>query len=127
MYVFFFFSSRRRHTSCALVTGVQTCALPTLPHRHRRGGGSGKGRRGRAHGLRQAILEKGAEMDITPLIPQGRRIIESYGNGGFRVTGQSYRGSILVLPDWAAAWPLTSLDDLDLARDRKSTRLNSSH
>src|SRR3546814_4572734 len=26
--VSFFFSSRRRHTSCALVTGVQTCALP---------------------------------------------------------------------------------------------------
>src|SRR3546814_864982 len=25
---FFFFASRRRHTSCALVTGVQTCALP---------------------------------------------------------------------------------------------------
>src|SRR3546814_2703639 len=24
----FFFSSRRRHTRCALVTGVQTCALP---------------------------------------------------------------------------------------------------
>src|SRR3546814_3142991 len=30
VYVFlcFFFSSRRRHTRCALVTGVQTCALP---------------------------------------------------------------------------------------------------
>src|SRR3546814_3012871 len=27
LYVFFF-SSRRRHTRCALVTGVQTCALP---------------------------------------------------------------------------------------------------
>src|SRR3546814_4034568 len=26
--LFFFFSSRRRHTICALVTGVQTCALP---------------------------------------------------------------------------------------------------
>src|SRR3546814_2071499 len=26
----FFFSSRRRHTICALVTGVQTCALPIL-------------------------------------------------------------------------------------------------
>src|SRR3546814_4033513 len=26
--IFFFFSSRRRHTICALVTGVQTCALP---------------------------------------------------------------------------------------------------
>src|SRR3546814_11521515 len=26
--LYVFFSSRRRHTSCALVTGVQTCALP---------------------------------------------------------------------------------------------------
>src|SRR3546814_10835774 len=29
----FFFSSRRRHTRCALVTGVQTCALPILLRR----------------------------------------------------------------------------------------------
>src|SRR3546814_5295502 len=28
VWYFFFFSSRRRHTRCALVTGVQTCALP---------------------------------------------------------------------------------------------------
>src|SRR3546814_998919 len=28
LFIFFFFSSRRRHTRCALVTGVQTCALP---------------------------------------------------------------------------------------------------
>src|SRR3546814_15781908 len=28
--LFFVFSSRRRHTRCALVTGVQTCALPIL-------------------------------------------------------------------------------------------------
>src|SRR3546814_9656245 len=28
----FFFSSRRRHTRCALVTGVQTCALPISKH-----------------------------------------------------------------------------------------------
>src|SRR3546814_18432393 len=40
--VVFFFSSRRRHTRCALVTGVQTCALPIFranrrrnPERHR--------------------------------------------------------------------------------------------
>src|SRR3546814_12786158 len=34
---FFFFSSRRRHTRCALVTGVQTCALPLTnsDRRHR--------------------------------------------------------------------------------------------
>src|SRR3546814_6913416 len=35
-FVCFFFSSRRRHTRCALVTGVQTCALPIW------GSGSGK-------------------------------------------------------------------------------------
>src|SRR3546814_20187044 len=28
VFAVFFFSSRRRHTRCALVTGVQTCALP---------------------------------------------------------------------------------------------------
>src|SRR3546814_8831535 len=28
VFFIFFFSSRRRHTRCALVTGVQTCALP---------------------------------------------------------------------------------------------------
>src|SRR3546814_7154045 len=32
MIVLFFFSSRRRHTRCALVTGVQTCALPICRH-----------------------------------------------------------------------------------------------
>src|SRR3546814_14218298 len=32
--MFFFFSSRRRHTICALVTGVQTCALPISPRRN---------------------------------------------------------------------------------------------
>src|SRR3546814_9147982 len=33
---FFFFSSRRRHTRCALVTGVQTCALPIFLLVHHR-------------------------------------------------------------------------------------------
>src|SRR3546814_8749640 len=33
--LFFFFSSRRRHTRCALVTGVQTCALPICKNSHR--------------------------------------------------------------------------------------------
>src|SRR3546814_16149879 len=39
MWIFcsFFFSSRRRHTRCALVTGVQTCALPISPNRPQSG------------------------------------------------------------------------------------------
>src|SRR3546814_2579565 len=47
---FFFFSSRRRHTRCALVTGVQTCALPiprftgTTISKFRPGGKAGTGK-----------------------------------------------------------------------------------
>src|SRR3546814_8505725 len=36
----FFFSSRRRHTRCALVTGVQTCALPISAAHHQQSEGS---------------------------------------------------------------------------------------
>src|SRR3546814_13583187 len=36
MSVCLFFSSRRRHTRCALVTGVQTCALPIWRRQARR-------------------------------------------------------------------------------------------
>src|SRR3546814_1076417 len=32
VFVLVLFASRRRHTRCALVTGVQTCALPILRH-----------------------------------------------------------------------------------------------
>src|SRR3546814_10374530 len=38
-FLFFFFSSRRRHTRCALVTGVQTCALPIFRSAFLNGGG----------------------------------------------------------------------------------------
>src|SRR3546814_18747734 len=41
---FFFFSSRRRHTRCALVTGVQTCALPISQQINRCLEGAGVGR-----------------------------------------------------------------------------------
>src|SRR3546814_10828355 len=34
LFYLFFFSSRRRHTRCALVTGVQTCALPIYELAH---------------------------------------------------------------------------------------------
>src|SRR3546814_20586903 len=43
--VVFFVSSRRRHTSCALVTGVQTCALP-ISRRWSAGSGVTHGLRG---------------------------------------------------------------------------------
>src|SRR3546814_3693414 len=42
-FFFFFFSSRRRHTRCALVTGVQTCALPISRSRSPSAGPSSPG------------------------------------------------------------------------------------
>jgi uncharacterized protein len=54
-------------------------------------------------------------MDLTPLIPAGRQIVESYGDGRFRVSGQSLTGSVLVFPDHTLTWPLASIGELDEA------------
>jgi len=51
-------------------------------------------------------------MDLTPLVPQGRQIIESYGDGRFRVTGKVHQGSILVFPEKTVAWPVGESADL---------------
>src|SRR3546814_2157286 len=66
LFVFFFFSSRRRHTRCALVTGVQTCALPISAD------------------IREAVLKQVQLADTTPHVallngadPDGDRRPES--------------------------------------------------
>src|SRR3546814_8775636 len=51
----FFFSSRRRHTRCALVTGVQTCALPICEGEESRP----RDRRGRGGDEHRADLHRG--------------------------------------------------------------------
>ena len=53
-------------------------------------------------------------MDVTPLLPAGRQIIESYGGGGFRVSGRSLAGSILVFPDRAMEWPVADIAGLSV-------------
>src|SRR3546814_3767641 len=54
----FLFSRRRRHTRCALVTGVQTCALPISPLEADRldGGDLGGERTGARPGERSAAV-----------------------------------------------------------------------
>jgi uncharacterized protein len=42
------------------------------------------------------------------------RVIEAYGGGGFRVDGQSHRGSILILPDGVEPWPVADFADATL-------------
>ncbi len=54
-------------------------------------------------------------MDITPLIPKGKKIIGGYGNGGFTVAGERLNGSLLVLPDEVIAWNASVGEELSLA------------
>lgn len=52
--------------------------------------------------------------DITPLIPEGRQIIQSYGDGGFRISAVNLMGSVLVFPDETVAWACMSLEDISM-------------
>src|SRR3546814_2485672 len=102
MLIYFFFSSRRLHTRCALVTGVQTFALPIssaylrhrCAYRHRKAGK-----------------------------PDER--------GGPRDMDDRAFGPIALSPDRRGSGknmlPSSKREESMDARDRKSTRLNSSH
>ena len=43
-------------------------------------------------------------MEITPLIPAGRQIIQSYGGGRFRVSGQVHEQAVIVFPTSIIKW-----------------------
>src|SRR3546814_9626398 len=67
---FFFFSSRRRHTRCALVTGVQTCALPI-----------------------SAVLAEGGTLILAGLLaPQADRVLAAYRAQGLRLADRIDNG-----------------------------------
>jgi uncharacterized protein len=53
-------------------------------------------------------------LDVTPLVPKDRQVIESYGAEGFRVSGVLHKGAILVLPQATCAWPVTAVDAISL-------------
>src|SRR3546814_10484490 len=118
---YFFFSSRRRHTRCALVTGVQTCALPIsergyvqvgellndvtsnvpdFPINPTKGYPAGSGQ------TYPNLLNLGAGRTLT--LVNGRRMVSSASGLGDRIVDTN------VIP-------------AGLIEDRKSTRLNSSH
>src|SRR3546814_9362699 len=74
---YFFFSSRRRHTICALVTGVQTCALPICLVLLLFGGAGGlagawvAGRIPSRWGMPSLIVCAGAAALVAPLMSAG--------------------------------------------------------
>jgi uncharacterized protein len=54
-------------------------------------------------------------LDVTPLVAKDRQVIESYGASGFRVSGTSYDGAILVLPQATQSLLVSTLDDFSAA------------
>ena len=53
-------------------------------------------------------------MDLTPSVPEGRQLVESYGAGRFLVSGISHTGSILVFPEQTLDWPVTDIAGLPI-------------
>lgn len=43
-------------------------------------------------------------MEITPQLARGAQLIESYGNGGFKIAGVRYAHSVMVTPDTTTEW-----------------------
>src|SRR3546814_936544 len=113
-----FFSSRRRHTRCALVTGVQTCALPICECRlDEKRGGKSQYKRQLPAPVAAAVLvlsdtvAAGRKPDTA-----GRAVESELRAAGF--TPIHYA----VLPDE----PQALLEAVNPLRDRKSPRLNPS-
>ena len=48
-------------------------------------------------------------MDITPLVPEGRHVIESYGDEGFRINGERHTGPVIVWPEGVVAWEVSGI------------------
>src|SRR3546814_4757817 len=128
IFVFFFFSSRRRHTRCALVTGVQTCALPISKYRDslpQLKGGLFLTDGGIETTL---IFHEGLDLPYFAAFDllkdqSGQATLRRYYSSHASNARNSDCGFILASANWRASadWGAR------LGSDRKSTRLNSSH
>lgn len=54
-------------------------------------------------------------MKLVEQVPEGRQIIQRYGNGGFHVSGRQHKGAILVLADHTVTLAAAGPEDLDTA------------
>src|SRR3546814_7477870 len=133
-----FFSSRSRHTSCALVTGVQTCALPISA------GGFALTKEARQLEIltqifNDRLFDKLRSTEGAAYSPSVQNSWPfSYESGGYILVTSQVRPDRVnyfygVVKDTAADLAANSVSEDELQRavapmrDRKSTRLNSSH
>ncbi len=48
-------------------------------------------------------------MDITPLVPEGLKLIQGYGDRRFRISGEAHEGNVLVFSDRVLAWDVADV------------------
>ena len=53
-------------------------------------------------------------LDITPAVPTGGQLIQRYGEGGFRISGKDYAGSVIVQEESTVLWNVTSIDQITI-------------
>ena len=54
-------------------------------------------------------------MDVTPLIPADRKVIDTYGPGLFRISNEVYRHPVLVFPDRVEPWAVSAWEEVTAA------------
>jgi uncharacterized protein len=54
-------------------------------------------------------------MAIPPKSSAVRQLIESYGDGGFKVAGTRHSGSVLIFPGETVTWPVASAGEISVA------------
>ena len=50
--------------------------------------------------------------DISGLPEEGQQLINGYGDGGFRVSGQRYEGNILIFTNETKVWDINNIEEL---------------
>jgi uncharacterized protein len=66
-------------------------------------------------------------MDVTPLVPKGKQLIQSYGDNGFRISGTRHEGSVWILPDQTLTWPVSAIAGVDPATLKELIALSAQH
>lgn len=52
-------------------------------------------------------------MDVTPVIPGDRKLIQKYGDGRFQITNESFEGNVIVFPHKVVPWPVDNAGQMD--------------
>ena len=52
--------------------------------------------------------------DETVDLAGGPKVVQSYGDGGFRISGERFNHSIILMPTRVVAWPVNNIETVDL-------------